>query len=189
MITAIIGVVGTLMGVVLGWLLNCLSKKGKLNFYIKSFSDSFYCSDGEGGRIKSCNKETTESYHYKLIFDLYNSSSETKAIHDLKIAFLNGKEELYVSIPIKSPFKQDDSIEQYDKTVIINIPPKTLIKVCLVGDEFIKNKKTPFIWRTNEVNLIYYNEKNKLKKVNIKSENYCDYFENHKTEENENEKR
>ena len=38
---AIIGVIGTLAGTILGWGLNSLSQRGKLNFYVHSWKEEF----------------------------------------------------------------------------------------------------------------------------------------------------
>ena len=48
MLPEIIGVIGTLLGIVLGWVLSNLSQRGKLNIY-PTWRDEFQHNDGYGG--------------------------------------------------------------------------------------------------------------------------------------------
>ena len=75
--TALIGVGATIAGTTLGWVLNNLSNRGKLNVYISLWEDSF--KHNHIGRMIPCFKrEEVQSYTYKASFDLYNSSGNTK---------------------------------------------------------------------------------------------------------------
>lgn len=48
--SAIIGVGGTVLGTIVGWLLNSLSQFGNLHFYDKSWEDHMYRPYGEDPR-------------------------------------------------------------------------------------------------------------------------------------------
>ena len=178
------GILGTLGGTVLGWFLNTLSQRGKLNIYISSWKDSFEYNN-TGSMTPSCSIEQTECYGYNLSLDIYNNSGTTKIMRNIEVVFGKGKIELSQSIP------KDDSTRRhsgpasfYDEIEPINIPPKTVIKVDM-HEGFWKDALS-FIWETDRVFLRYANEKNKKKKVLIKKEIYKDCFINHRAEDTHN---
>ena len=177
---ALVGVIGTLAGTFFGWLLNNISQRGKLNIYISSFTDSFKHNE-IGCMVQSSSIEQAQSYSYKLIMDLYNSSAETKIMRNITIVFSDGKRILFKSVP------NDDSTRRssgpicfYDEIAPINIPPKSIIQLNLHNSKHLENKDFDSIWKTQKIYLTYTNEKNKLKKTNIKFEQFSNYFENHK---------
>ncbi len=90
---ALLGILGTLGGTVLGWFLNNLSQHGKLNIFISSWKDKFEYNE-TGCTTLSSSIEQTEDYSYNVSFDLYNSSGETKIMRNIEI--------LPVNIPPKS---------------------------------------------------------------------------------------
>lgn len=184
--TALIGVGATIAGTVLGWVLNNLSNRGKLNIYVSSWEDKFQYNDI--GEMVSCSKrEEVQSYTYKISFDLYNSSGNTKIMRNIQIAFSDGKSDIEKQTP------QDDATKRflsqmvfYDDVKPINIPPKAVIKLDLHNGSWNKDGELDYIWKTKKVYLIYNDEKNKIKRIFIKSEDYENYFINHILEEKEN---
>lgn len=54
--TALIGVGATLAGTVLGWVLNNLSNRGKLNIFVSSWEDSFKYNNSIGEMVP-CSKK------------------------------------------------------------------------------------------------------------------------------------
>lgn len=183
MLIAIVGVLGTLAGTFLGWLLNNLSRRGKVNIYVTSFKDEFKHNE-MGCMVPSSSIEQTQSYTYRLILDLYNSSGETKILRNLTIVFNDGKNDLFKSVP------KDDSTRRasgfvnfYDTICPINISPKSIIQLNLHNGAWVDGGGLDFIWKTKKIYLTYIDEKNKLRKVDIKSEIYSEYFNNHKAEE------
>lgn len=183
---ALVSVIGTLAGTILGWLLNNISQSGKLSLYVSSFTDSFQYNK-EGFMAPSSSIEQTQSYSYKLILDLYNSSAATRIMRNITVVFSDGKKDLHKSVP-----KDDSTVRSsgharfYDKVGPINIPPKSIIQLSLHDSAWQKNGGLDFIWNTKKVYLTYTDEKNKCRKVKIKAEEYCKYFENHKPEETDN---
>lgn len=185
--TALIGVGATIAGTVLGWVLNNLSNRGELNIYVSSWEDKFQYND-DIGEMVSCSKcEEVQSYTYKVSFDLYNSSGNTKIMRNIQIAFSDGKSDIEKQTP------QDDATKRfsspmvfYDDVKPINIPPKAVIKLDLHNGSWNKNGELDYIWKTKKVYLVYTDEKNKTKRILIKSEDYENYFINHKPEEKEN---
>lgn len=51
---AVLGIVGTLAGTVLGWVLNSLSQKGKLKVFVKKWEEVYQKPDKLGG-FEKCN--------------------------------------------------------------------------------------------------------------------------------------
>lgn len=184
---ALIGVIGTLAGTVLGWVLNNLSQKGKLHLYVCSFSDVFRRSDSMGYRELCFSIEQVQYYSYGLILDLYNSSGSTKIMRNITIVFSDGKRDLHKSIPNDDSTRRSNGpVRFYDKVGPINIPPKSIVQLNLHSGAWHNEGGLDFIWKTKKVYLTYTDEKNKCRKVKIKAEDYCKYFENHKPEEAEN---
>lgn len=174
---AILGIIGTMGGTILGWFLNNISQSGKLNIFISSWEDEFDTRDEIGGMVKSSSIEKTEHYSYRATMDLYNSSGETKIMRNIEIIFAKDKIELKNSIPKNDATKTIiHTMVIYDNIEPINIPPKSVKKIA-VHNGFGKESLN-FIWQTNNIFLRYVNEKNRIKIVPIKNENYKDYFNN-----------
>lgn len=183
---AIIGVIGTLAGTVLGWLLNNLSQSGKLNIYVSSFTDSFQ-HNKIGCMVPSSSVEETEYYSYKLILDLYNSSGTAKIMRNITVVFSDGKNDLLKSIPHDEQTRRTAGHACfYNDVGPINIPPKSIIQLNLHRGAWRSEGGLDFIWKTQKVYLTYLDENSKLKKFKIKTELYRNYFENHKTEDMKN---
>jgi len=162
----IIGILGTMGGTILGWLLNNLSQHGKLNIYVHEWKDNFAYKDGMGGTVVSSSITQTEYYSYKLSLDLYNSSGETKIMRNIEVVFMNGKKELCHNTP------KDDSTERvshplvfYDDILPINIPPKSIVHINLHNGFWNENGSLDFIWKTTHVFLRYVDEKTKKEKL------------------------
>lgn len=173
---AIIGVIGTILGTILGWVLNSLSTKGKLKIYVSSWKDNFQYND-TGSMVPSKSKEQTEYYHYDLTLDVYNSSSETKILRNIKIEFGDGKDILHISIPKDDASKRwSGPVAFYDSIVPLNVPPKAIIQLKLHDGAWHTDGGLDFIWNTQIVYLTYDNEKGKKRRMIIKKENYNNHF-------------
>ena len=188
LVAAAIGVIGTLLGTVLGWVLSNISKRGKLHFYVSKWSDSFQQNDNYGGMKDSTNIEETEYYSYQLSLDIYNSSTEPRIMRDIRIVFNNRKKDIEFSIP------EDDKTKRthggmwfYDCLEPLTIPAKSVLQLELHNGKSKKENKGLYIWETKKIFLKYRNNKNRQKKVLLNKEDYSIYFENHPQEENDNE--
>ena len=174
---AIVGVIGTLAGTVLGWLLNNISQTGKLNFHLLKWQDEFKFNSS--GVLKpSSSKEETKHYSYKLSLDIYNSSGETKIMRDIEIVFANRKKILFSDTP-----KDDSTVYKtqfswrYDDLKAINIAPKTVLTLDLHNGFWAKEDDNfSLLWKTDNVYLRYKNEKNQNKKVKINKKVYGKHF-------------
>lgn len=157
---AIIGVVGTLLGTILGYLLNEWSKRGKLKIIFNhvDFQSQSY-------NITNC---TVKGY---FILNVFNSSAEVKNIINPKIEFKKGKETLMeIPVKLKSNDLSDSKFKEYlsfqpkivqfielseiTATIPIKNPPDRLIRL----DEWFNNF---------HLNFQYVNEKGKVKKICI----------------------
>ncbi len=186
-LTALIGVSATLAGTILGWMLNNLSNRGKLNIYVSTWEDSFTHENSIGGMVPCSNREEVQNYGYKVSFDLYNSSGNIKIMRNVQIVFSDGKKDIEKHTPKDDASKRySHSMIFYDKVEPINIPPKTVIKLDLHGGAWNKDGEMDFIWKSKKIYLAYTDEKGKIRKKEIKTENYEQYFENHKSEEEDN---
>lgn len=185
--TALIGVGATIAGTVLGWVLNNLSNRGKLNIYISSWEDKFLYYNYIGEMVSCSKREEVKSYTYKASLDLYNSSGYTKIMRNIQILFSDGNSDIETLTPKDDATKRfSSSMVFYDDVGPINIPPKAIIKLDLHNGSLYKDGNYDYIWKTKKIYLIYNDEKNKTNRILIKSEDYENYFINHKLEEKEN---
>ena len=174
---AIIGVIGTLLGTVLGWFLNVLSNKGKITVYLSSWTDAFRHNDNEGFMTNSTSESQAEYYEFECSLDIYNSSSDTKILRDIKIVFQRGKTILFGIDPDDKKTKRKASGRIiYDRITAQNIPPKSVVRVDMVSGLWIKEAQLERVFSTDSVHLEYLDEKNKLHRTMIKSINYQNYF-------------
>lgn len=183
---AIIGVLGTLAGTVLGWILNSLSSKGKIKIFVSSWEDKFLHQDGYGGMASSSSIEDTEFYTYELSIDVYNSSSESKIMRDVMVSFNDGKKDIEQSTPNDDRTKHGGNPLWFYRAIgPITIPPKTVVNLKLHNGSNRQNGGLDYIWKTKKVFIKYRDEHNNQKRVLIKSEPYSEYFALHKQNEAE----
>ena len=175
-VTALLGVLATIAGTVLGWFLNNLSNRGKLNIFVSSWEDSF-TYNSIGSMVTCTKREEVECYSYKVSFDLYNSSGIAKIMRNVQIVFTDGKNDVERHTPKDDATKRySHPVVYYDKVEPINIPPKAVMKLDLHDGVWDKDGKLDFIWKTKKVYLVYADEKNKVRRKLIKTEDYENYF-------------
>lgn len=183
--TALIGVGGTIVGTLLGWILNSISQKGKLQIFVSSWENNFEYNN-KGFMIPSSSKEQTKSYRFELVLEVYNSSQNAKIMRNIRVVFSNEKKDLRTFIPKDNSTKYNSGLMSvYDDVAPLNISPQTVLQIKLHDGVWKKNNEMDFIWDAKRVYLLYENDKGKTKRILIHEESYCDYFENHLTEENE----
>ena len=150
---ALIGVGATIAGTVLGWMLNNLSNRGKLNIFVFSWNDSFEHTNSIGAMVPCSKREEVQCYTYEVSFDLYNSSGNTKIMRNIQIVFTDGKDDIEKHTP------KDDATKRYSHPMVfyddvepINIPPKAVIKLDLHNGAWDKDGELDFIYSsTNTV--------------------------------------
>ncbi|ULB35159.1 hypothetical protein [Proteiniphilum propionicum] len=148
-----ISVLASLLGVLLGFFLNNLSRRGRIKIFQNDISIYFLESDEYGGYIPK--KEITDktvSVSVKMNLDLYNTSSYSRKIaRDIKMKFKG---------------EHGTSFSNLNNLNNINLLPNELMNLSIsfgvnVNLDEIKNSPWEFV---------YYNEKNKLVKVKINKE-------------------
>jgi hypothetical protein len=145
-----ISVLASLLGVLLGFFLNNLSRRGRIKIFQNNISIYFFESDEYGGYIPK--KEITDktvSVSVKMNLDLYNTSSYSRKIaRDIKMKFKG---------------EHGTSFSNLNNLNNINLLPNELMNLSIsfgVSGNFDEIKNSP--WE-----FVYYNEKNKLVKVKI----------------------
>lgn len=148
-----ISVLASLLGVLLGFFLNNLSRRGRIKIFQNNISIYFVESDDYGGYIPK--KEITDktvSVSVKMNLDLYNTSSYSRKIaRDIKMKFKG---------------EHGTSFSNLNNLNNINLLPNELMNLSIsfgVNENFDEFKNSP--WE-----LVYYNENNKLVKVKINKE-------------------
>lgn len=190
-ITALIGVGATIAGTVLGWGLNNLSNRGKLNIYVSSWKDEFKKNDA--GEINPAKKKSeVEYYQFNGSVDVYNSSGETRIMREVEIAFYSGRTLLKTMNPL------DDSTRRatgqyipvhYDELGVLNIPPKSVVSISIhngMWDRDGKEGTLDFLWNTTTIKIRYRNEKNRRKTKKVKKVDFINHFNNQNTEDKDN---
>jgi hypothetical protein len=176
---AIIGVIGTILGTILGWILSSVSNKGKLNVYISSWKDSFQYNE-TGSMVPSSSIEQTECYSYRLALDIYNSSGESKIMRNITIVFNDTKSDIFKSVPKDDDTRKNNGpIPFYDDILPVNIPPKTVIHLKLRDVSWKQNSGLDYIWNTKRIYMTYIDDRNRVKRITVKPEDYSDYFNSH----------
>lgn len=190
-ITAIIGVGATIAGTLLGWGLNNLSNRGKLNIYISSWKDEFKKNDA--GELNPAKKKSeVEYYQFNGAVDVYNSSGDTKIMREVEIAFYSGRTLLKTITPL------DDSTKRltgqyipvhYDELGVLNIPPKSVVSISIhngMWDRDGKEGTLDFLWETDTIKIRYRSEKNRRKTKKVKKSDFLNHFNNQKMEDKDN---
>ena len=183
---AIVGVAGTVIGTVLGWLLNNFSQRGKLNCYVVSWKDEFKRNGEEEITNLDIAQTETQLYSYSFSLDIYNSCASTKIMRGIEVVFMKGKDELKVDIPFNEATKRTTQhLTFYDKITPINIPPKAVAKLNLQNYFWKSEQSIDFIWNSTKVYLRYIDENNKKRKILLNTDLYSNHFNKLTLEENE----
>jgi hypothetical protein len=160
----VIAIIGTLLGTILGWALNSISRLGWLKQYV-GWEDKYESfEESEDGVV--CLPEKATYYTYHLTLDIYNCSSIPKIMRNISIQFYKDNKLIYKEVP------DDENTEfyscasyHYKKTKPININPKSVMQVklrsCIDDKDIFCNFDS--IW------FVYSNDKNKLKRKLVHS--------------------
>jgi len=167
---AVIGVVGTLLGTILGWVLNSLSDRGKLKVFVSEWKPSHLERPFDSIIKQSSDflemKEKTDKFYYDISLDLYNSSNSVKIMRDITINFYKGKNIVMKHTPFDRELTKNYSSGSINNCVLpINIQPKTIVRHKLFFIFYKEDVKN--IWDCNYVELYYINENERKKKVRI----------------------
>ena len=183
----IIGIIGTLLGTILGWMLNEFSKRGKLMIYTK-WKESFLHPDGYGGFADSNTFEEARWYSYELSIDLYNSSGDSKIMREISIGFFQDRKLVFTKIPLEnSNVGKDGVTPAYENVRPLTIPSKSVLNIRLHGGIHDEDEKFNMLCEVNRIVLLYKNERNKNITVVLKNVDYAHFFDFSCTREKEHE--
>ena len=159
-IGAIIGVSGTIVGIIIDRVITAFANRGKLVFYVKDWTKSYYRLDLGVPMITDCSTEAFEC-KYSFSIDIYNRSGNIKIARDIQIEFRNGRKELFSMVP------QQKVEDKFEFIKPINVPSKTIC--CIDAYFFVMKEDNPFqlLEEYDKVYLKYRNEKGRIKKIKI----------------------
>lgn len=122
------GVIGTLLGTFIGYV---LAKIGKIRFYLKKSNFEFLYKD-EFGQYLPSNIDSSDSFNYKIEFQLHNSSGINKILRDIIIEFKCNDGSIITSSPIDSSSKKySDAGVVFENLEFINVEPNKIIELYL----------------------------------------------------------
>lgn len=161
LIIAGVGVVSTVIGTFLGWLLNNISQSGDLKFY-SHISGMPFKNDGYGGYFGCGKLDEADWYMCFIDVDIYNENANYKTLKDLNIRFCYSKKDGFCKTPLNKKSKYE---EKHESVNMINIPPKQTIPLHLS----VRLNKESFdnLRRVKMIQIKYKDEKDKTKIVYI----------------------
>ena len=173
---AMVGVIGTILGTVLGWFLNSISNRGKIKLFISSWENEFRCRNEYGDMVKTPAPEKVEYYSCSFALDIYNSSGEPKIMRNIQLAYNNGKSDVIKHIPQDEDSRRNSSgLIRYDDIIPLTIPAKSVFQIHLRDGLWHQSTEFPSLWNVEKVYLLYTDENNKEKRtlINEKSIKQC----------------
>ena len=165
---AVIGIVGTLAGTVLGWLLNNISRHGKLKGFVVKWDEKFELNE-TGLMVFAPSFDKAEVYSYSLALNVYNSSSDTRIMQDFKIEFLSGRTVLLTDAPMDTDsVRASGPISFYSEMETLNVPPKSVVALHLNGGFWRKDRERfDKVNKAASVRIAYKDEKGRDRYVGI----------------------
>lgn len=156
--SAIIGVIGTLLGVILGYILNALSRIGKIKIYPNKIHINYTDITNMGSRVEVNEvSEKTESINIHLNLDFFNSSeSSTKIARNIYFVLKNKK--------ISKRVRLKNLKENYRDLININLSPKELLNFSLI---FSSNNNFNEI-RNSKFFIEYFNDNNRQVRTELR---------------------
>lgn len=174
---AIIGVGGTLLGTALGWWLNTLSNRGKIDVFCKKWDVEFE-TNINGILARTEDIEKAEYFDFNVELEVVNHSSDIKIIREVQILFedFNGKI-LEAVIPNDTSLRTYSNHHYFHKEVKpFNVYGKSIISINLDKGFNNSNSKFDFVFNTEKIFLQYKDEANNIKRVLLKEGNVKDYY-------------
>ena len=181
---AIIGVLSTLLGVIVGWLLTELSRKGKL---VIRKRDTKRCRFYDEKEFADKYDEKSVKFEYKFELEVCNLSLDRRTMKDLQVVFCGKKNKVKLDADVT---KDEQSLVELEcKGKIVNLPPRATAilnlevkrdkntAVLLKKGKTVPSAREKEMWEetqrktdlqaihnSTKLFLLYKNEKNKEKK-------------------------
>ena len=167
----IIGVIGSLLGAIIGWWLNNITRSGKLAVYVENGINGEFVTEDN---LPATSLEGSQYFNYKFNVEIYNSSSDAKLMRDIKLSFCNNSKQSFNVTPYdKSRMISGMAAPIHKPVELFNIPPKTAIRAELYG--YISKEHLSKIFETTAVYLSYRDERNNYKKILVEKFEYSNY--------------
>lgn len=168
-LSAVIGVIGTILGTILGYALNSWGNKGKISILNIKLDETYQKTDGLGSIVETDNILEANYYNFIISLNVYNSSNNIKIMKEIKFHLYNGSELIKVCVPYDETTKRTNALRNIrDKMQPVNLPPKTINPLtlsCFFDDRDFILQSTPI-----SISISYENEKGKTKYVKIKND-------------------
>lgn len=165
-IPEIIGICGTLLGTILGWILHLISDNvEKIYIYVNDFQEQ---------------KSNQKEYAYIVKLFIYNASHKQQCLRNIRFSFTNGKKVLYSSEPNEENCSFD-TLRGKDKRRDI-IPIESYKQDELILSDLISEGNYNKLSDTRKIYMIYEDKKNRTKKKLIKSKFELDKVKNYNGE-------
>ncbi len=162
-------------GVILGWLLSYIGKKGKVYISIDKFSAHFYGFDSYGDLKAVRNEKEINHYRVDIILYIYNDSAYNKTIRNFKFALINNKKNIICEDSLYRNFNEKGkrTIIKGENIGVINIPPKSGLELEVYS---IIDNNNLWCLKDTPKEFIYYSIKNKDYSIFIRNLEYKKYI-------------
>jgi hypothetical protein len=128
------GIIGTLMGVLLGWLITFLSQKiGRIYFYVNEWEFNFYTQNKLNEEIVTNNIHDCHAAKYRLEADFFNSSNIHKGLRNVRVVFKNKNFNYEYEPNDLNTLKTSNRSTFIDKMKPFTTYPKQFIRIHLKG--------------------------------------------------------
>ena len=172
------GILGTVVGTLMGWLLSELSNHGRLRCFVKSWHAHLDIVDEHGEYVTCYEFMRPEYFNYDITIEVYNSSRLPKIIRDGKIAFYKNEKLLLESIPRdKSRETKYVTSSTYGELLAFCVPATDVVTLDLLGNIMSDKNGFPELEKANEVYFEYKDEKSRTRKWKIADVSYKSYFD------------
>lgn len=164
----LIGVLGTLMGTILGWLLHLLSNNlGKIHISLDEYRDQ---------------KSNKNEYAYIAKIFIYNTSPKQQCIRNIRFLFARYRcKILFKSVPSEGKCSFETvSTKREDKVGMISI--NSYDQNEFIFSDLIDEVRYEKLAEVRKIYLVYEDKKNNTKKKLIKSDFKIDSVEKNKSE-------
>ena len=161
---AIIGVVGTLLGTILGWLL-ARWNIGKLYISLDINDEKFYRL-GKLGDVSPTSKGELYSVEFSFVIHLYNSFPINRAIRECELVFIDfqGKQLKRMAIDDKATRRYAAHATWYDSIGVVNISGYESKDI----DAAVFLQDLDLLYKIAKIEFHYKNEKREKKRLKYK---------------------
>lgn len=123
------GIIGTVVGVVLGWFISFLNNYGRTSFYLNNVRISYLDSDNGGGFNDAELSDNSVFGTLIFEFDICNTSAKSALFRNIRCLLKSNGKEKTKTLFDESTYRVQNQASHYDKIEILNLSPKSIRKV------------------------------------------------------------